>query len=400
MPTKSTVSEWVVAFLQTAKLSKRRLLQLLFSFQNRKLVPIAPFHFQNGELKSELIQIVISDLIELLYLIDEDDILRLTKKAASTFPTVHKLDPLEIERSSMDISAVEWEPTGKFKVNGKSFNYSIMAPIEVVNFVKTLPTQAEIGAQFSVHQNNPMFKSAIPLVQRAKTYCAFVRESPQEFHISHFGRNLRRLKSFAYNLMRSAFDEKRFERSLELIYYNLLPQSTVRVDSSCEDGHTKRTFHERYIDGILEPERRSCSQEGCFSPIEHTSFVVSNEKIFNAWEKGALMEWFAASILKRSGLSQVLWNIELSGIQCDAIASQEEEVVVVECKRTDQFGEVYKEGLKQLREIREFLHGNGISTHTILMTTIQGTPRIEEKIDVVITQDNYMDFCKDPLSLV
>lgn len=400
MLSKGTVNKWIVSFLKAVRLSEQELLRLLFSFQNQKLIPIAPFHIQNGKLKSKLVNIVISDLTELHYLIEEDHILHLTKKALSTFPIVYQLDPREIESLSIDIQMDALEPSLKFEIKGKIFDYSPMATPEVLHFTKTLPIHVEIGALFSVHQKNPIFKSAIPLAHWGnRVYCAFVEKSTQEFQVRHFSRNLRRLKSFTYNLLGSSFDEKRFENSLVLIYYNLLPHSSLRVDTMCKDGHTSRSFHEKYIDGILAPERTFCSTEGCFSPIKYTSFVVSNEKIFNAWKNGVLMEWFAASVLKKSGFDQALWNIELPGIQCDVIALHKDEIVVIECKRTNHYGDAYKEGIKHLEEIKQFFEGDGISTYTILMTTIHNTPRKEKTIDLVITQDNFADFCENPTSL-
>jgi hypothetical protein len=398
--TKGTVNEWVVSFLKTIQTSKPELLRLLFSFQNRKLIPIAPFHFQNGELKSELIDIVISDLTELLCLTEKDDNLHLTRKAMSTFPITYKLDRHEIENLPTDLQVIDWKATSKFMVKEKSFDCNFMALQEVLDFVKTLPNHVEIGAQFSVHEKNPMFKSAVPLAQCGKKYCALVERSPKEFQIRHFNRNYRRLKSFTYNLLGSSFDEKSFENSLELIYYNLLPASILRVDSICKEGHPNRNYHERYVDGILAPERVHCVKEECFSSIERIGFVVSNERIFNAWKNGVLMEWFAASILRESGLDQALWNIELSGIQCDVLALWDDEVVVIECKRTDKYGDTYKEGVKHLKEINRFFETNEISTHTILMTTVQGVPKKDEGIDIVITQDNFLDFCQDPISLL
>ena len=401
MLSKGTVNEWVVSFLQRMRLSKQELLRLLFSFQNQKLVPIAPFHFQNGELMSELVAIVISDSLDLLYLTEEDHILRLAKKATDTFSVTHELDPQEIESCSVDLSTINQEPVLKLRIKEKTFDCHLMAPREVLEFAKTLPVGAEIGVQFCLHMENPIFRSAIPLAHWGDNiYCAFVEKSPDEFQITHVNRNHRRLKSFTYNMLGSSFDEMRFEDCLELIYYNLLPHSTLRIDAVCRNSHINRSYHEEYVNGILAPLRTHCSTEGCFSSIDHTDFVVSNERIFDAWRNGVLMEWFAGSTLKKSGMNQALWHVELSGIHCDAVASWEDEVVVIECKRTDRYGDVYKEGVKHLAQIRSFFESNGISAYTILMTTIHDTPRQEKGIDALVTQHNYVDFCEDPTSLL
>jgi hypothetical protein len=398
MLTKGRISYWIGHLLQINEMTKEDLLQELFYIQGQCLIPIAPFQLEDGKLSSRMIGIVISEMLTLKIIELSQNKLRLTKKGLKLLTSNSLKEPVKCRVTHPKLFL--FSKTTTLNVKGKTLKAVSQAPEEVIKFSHTLLPTPEIGTIFSVHQNNPIFRSAIPMfyVPRMQ-YHVFTPTPDSPLGIENFHKNLRSLKSFGYNQLKDKFCEERFLQALEIVYFNLLPISSVRVEVSCDKKHIRRKYYTKHEEAVLSRIENRCLEDGCFSEIKYVGFAVSNEKVFIAWRNGVLMEWFAAATLLKPKHCLVLWNVELFGLQCDAVAIDTDRVTVVECKRTNSYDSVYKEGVKQLEEIRNAFEKNGFNVQAILLTTVSSSPKKEKGIDAIVTQENYLEFCDNPYSL-
>jgi hypothetical protein len=397
---KGNVNHWIgLLLLKNGEVARKELYWQLFSIQNQSLVPIAPFTIKDGFPESKMVDIVISEMVSLGYIGQSGAKLSLTRKGHDLLKS-GKSGELE-KPQSVTPSMFSFPRSAKMAAKETIFKAACIIPLEVHDFSQTLYPSPEIGAIFSIHQNNSVFKSAIPLVQGDESqYCLFTEKPQDHLAIEDFNKNLDRIKSIAHNTLSDLFREDTILKTLEVIFYSLLPISAVRVEVMCGKKHVNRNYYRNYEEAILLKMERRCPKEDCFSPIKYTAYSVSNEKIFRGWRGGSLMEWFAAATLSKTSGSPALWSVEMLGVQCDAISIDGSETTVVECKRTSSYDSAYQEGVKQLETIRAALKEVGFKVNTIMLTTIAGPPINDQRIDAVVTQENYIDFCKDPYSLL
>ncbi len=399
MLNKGQVSKWIYQILKEAKtISESELYERLFCLQTEKLVPIAPFSIQNDEPKSEFVDVLVSDLVGFRYLTKKHRTLSLTSKGQRISEDM-LLSGTIPPTIPFKTCALPYKKEMAVQVQGKSLGVGVEVPVEVYNFSSSLPVAPETGILFSLHDNNPLLSSPIPLFSHGeKTFYVFAEKPAGSMQLDNLENNFRRLKNLGYNWLKTGFDLQRFLNAMEIIYYCLLPFSATQLEVGCRRKHTNKKYFEDYVETFLTPEQLNCSEEGCMSSIDYTAYIISNEKIFSCWKKGMLMEWFGAAVFRKSGADWSLWHTKILGEECDAIASRGEQLVIIECKRTYKYDSSYEEGIMKLRRIKSKLKSNVISAKAVIFTTIPEAPRKEEGVDLVVTTQNYSEFCNNPYS--
>jgi len=396
---KSEISGYVYSLVFAKQNVKRKnVVPILFNLQKNHNIPIAPFEISShGEIQSEIIDLVINDLVSMKYFAQKNERLSASDASQELFSEhIQKLPSVtpicETLTSKYNSQAFSIE-VGKSK-----FHIKLQASSTTREFVKVLPTIPELGAIFSIPTSPRRFRNSIPLYwerNSLETVYALASSGKLDLKMNDHKKNLKSVRSYVRQILgEKVFDLDTLIGALKILLLSLLPKSSFTIEYICKNGHSVDLKpYDEYIAAFLTNPSGKC--DTCYSNIDRLIFLVNNEKIFDDWKNGALMEWFASELLGSSGFNNVFWNLEINNVQCDALAFNEDQVVIVECKRTLDYGTTYEDGLKKLRQLRELLTPSLLKIKTVIMTTIEDEPRDEENINAVITNRNFHEYSKD-----
>jgi len=376
-------------------IEREKIIPILCNIQKKHLIPIAPFYISSeGEIKSEIIDLVINDFISMGYFVEKDGVIRVSPMSIEIFkeyvepiPSYEPFLSIKYHRLNTDSYRV--------KIGKIDFDIKLQASSVTRELTHVLPVTPELGVIFSLPPSGHLFKKAFPLLlekNRLLTSYVIAPSGKIDLTLSDCLKNQKRIESYLWQTLgKKSFVRKKVRNALRILLFSLLPLSSSTRVYFCDNGHESDfKGYDNYVSAYLASVPEKCNK--CYSAVTKEIYIVNNEKIFDDWKNGALMEWFASKLLKEQGLSKTLWNFEINGVQCDALAFNEKKVVVVECKRISSYDKHYYEGLEKLRQIKDLLDPSSLEIKTILMTTIRDQPKHEKDIDKIITYRNFTDF--------
>jgi hypothetical protein len=394
---KAQTTKYVYSLIKKKEgISRDDVASILFRNQVLHCIPIAPFYFSSSnDVESDIVRMVVDDLIERGIVVEKDKLLRVSKLDSplegfiTELPTYERFEPRISDFSSTDEI--------KLDIGSKTYKVSFVASPQTRRLSRVIPPIAETGAIFSLPPDHLVFKTAIPLfsVDNGGNCFYFLAPSEKvELMPTTVEKNIRKIRSLAYQLLGPRFSEARLDDTLKTIFLSLLPLSSVSVEHICENNHVDPKSYDSFLKSFVSTPARC---EDCFSRIVRTNYIVKNPKIFDDWKNGALNEWFVSSMFSKAGWPSTLWNFESEGYQYDGLAFDSKKVIVAESKRTFRAGTEYREGTSQLRERKEKLLECELPIKTVLFTLVRGeTPPEEKGIDVIITAKDYNSFVDKP----
>ena len=401
MDLKGEVAKFVYTLVFNEKsIERKRIVPILFNLQKNYLIPIAPFRIsRNGDIQSEIIDLILDDFISMRYFAQENGVIRVTTRSLELFEkflqNLPSKDPFcFVKPKHPDISSF------RMAIGKSNFDIKLQASFLTRGLTKALPVMPELGAIFSMPMNIYLFKKAIPLYYEKdgiETSYALAPSGKIDLTLNNHHKNLKKAKSLVrQTLGETSLDLKALNNAFRILLLSLFPLSSTTIEYICKNGHIiDFKPYDRHISAVLATPPGKCKD--CYGIVDKAIFVVDNEKIFVDWKNGALMEWFASELLKLCGFTNVLWNFEINGVQCDALAFDKNYVVIIECKRTFDYSKIYYQGIEKLRQLRELLESSSLEIKTVIMTTIRDQPRQEEAVNTTITCENFFRFSTSPL---
>lgn len=378
---------------QRPGLSKNEVTSILLSNQLLLCIPIAPFNIlKDGTLCSEVINNAIDDLVHIGVLSLNNEALKVTRlknpyeNYKVDFPTFAEFDLAE----AIDSLRQRKEK----KIGSKTFTTISQCSLTTRQLSIVTPINAEIGVLFSLPPEHTVFESAIPLLSAEQPLKTSVLLAPSEkidLTTSSIGKNLKKMNSFAYQVLGKTFEERRFQNALKVIMLLLMPLSSISLQYECTLGHVFSKNYDNYMKALF-PIPLRC--EKCPSRIKRADFIIRNQKIFTDWHNGALNEFFVTStISKANGKSKAnLWNFNIGTEQFDGLIYDDSKIVAVECKRILDYGTNYSNGIEQLKTHKKTLKECGLPIKTLLFTLLREKVAIDPSIDVILTANDYNSF--------
>lgn len=377
------------------KVSREEVIAILFENQYFHSLPVSPFNLStDGRIVSEIVDNTIDDLINVGAIFEDAGLLQISKLKTPHSESNICLPSLHAFKTTVPVTTARNEA---IKIGTKTLKINLGASIPTRQFAAITPVTPEVGILFSLPPEHPVFKNAIPFLARidnnVKQAVVLAPNERVELKFGSISKNYRKIKSIAYQVLEAHFDESRLENALEILFFTILPLSSVSVEFICENNHTQTKNYDNYVKALPRSNSR-CDE--CLGKINEFHFIVKNPKIFEDWRNGVLSEWFLSSVLKKAGLPNTLWNFKIDEGQYDSLAFDGKRLIVGECKRIVDTGSNYDAGIVQLSEHKKRVKSWGLVEKTLLFTFLKEAPTKPSSVDVLLTTKDFFDFVNNP----
>lgn len=375
--------------LMSESMTKDELLNCLFNFSilGKNLVPL---EIKKGKLESKIVDDIIN----------KDECIKKNKE---------NLLIIKQRCKSRISNSFTFENNKKFEYNnifkgcyfdfcGDKVKFEPLYSPEMAKIVHLIPDDFDLGALFTIPNNNKIFELYFPLYRDDDE--SFTFEINQRISKKTAYEKYDNTYSLVEKYLKDYIPECDVESTLYKFLNILYPISICSYEEHCikpnGENHTTSPINsEDYLKNSnrLKNIRCRCGRDFSFRVTRLKSDRIKKDLV-----NGVFAEWFASKKIEAVGLKNTLWNTNIifddEKKHFDAIGFNDDFIILIECKRIYKENTEFKKAVKKLFVEKDFLEKRYPEKDIIigLMTNFRNPNIIPENIDFHINNYNFLDF--------
>lgn len=270
---------------------------------------------------------------------------------------------------------------------------------EMAKIAPLIPNTPDLGALFTIPENNKIFKLFFPLYQEDSETIIFEinseisKTTAQEKYSETFSLIEKYLRDYIPN----CDVENTLIKFLNVIY----PLSVCTYNEFCitPTGEHHVNSSSKSEDYLANSKRMKKSRCYCGRTISYRVTKLKSEKIKNNLKYGVFSEWYASKKIESAGLNETLWNTNIifsnsNEKHIDAIGFNDDLIILIECKRIYRENSDFRDAVFKLKTDKKFFQEKYPDKEVVvgLMTNFRDSNITPQQIDFHINHNNFLEF--------